>query len=170
MRTIKQINYSEVIKNYQGNPKDRDIKNISKLKNKKWILAKLNLEELKNIILPNHWFCGCNRGSFFNIKNYVFHKFGGKELKEAYKEIKEDTFKKRYPKCFEKIKIQEQLINKNLGKIILHQGQPHKSMSSLEIYVPQKRLFLIDGFHRCIAIMNPKIKKSKVITYIALET
>jgi len=159
METTKQISKEKALSIYlkeNGNIKGPDYKHYKRILKKynKAYLVELNIKELENITMSNHFLCNCK--NFFNIKGIIWENFGGLKLKDLVSKILSNKqYPKKYPICWNKIEIQKKLLLKNTKNTIsLVQGKPSSfNLSYIGLKNIKENLYLIDGFHRLIALV-----------------
>lgn len=80
-----------------------------------------------------------------------------------------NEFKKKAPRCYQKIILQKKLILRGkMRPIILSEGFPGWSASSFGIRIKEKDLFLLDGFHRALAFTLLKKKPRTISCVVAI--
>ncbi|MBU0760241.1 MAG: hypothetical protein KJ600_03535 [Nanoarchaeota archaeon] len=139
------------------------LKRFLRKKKEKYILS-LDSQEIDNIIMPHHFFCDCNHR--FNLKGIIWRRFGGLKLREVYSKI-DSKYSMNNPTCWGKIQTQLFLVHKKKSNIILCLGRPaYFSSNYFALKNKKDKLYLIDGFHRLIAL---KLNKNKKLRFILLR-
>jgi len=169
MKVLSKTKKEDFLKKYLEENKSKGpdyfyVKGI--LKGKKISLIKLTIEEIKEIIMPYHYFCEYS-SSIFPLKKINFSNFGGKALKFICLKV-DQKYEKKYTGCFYKINIQKELIKKKGLRTVIHsRGKPNNSMLSFIFNKDDKdKLYLVDGFHRLVALMMLESREKSYEFYL----
>jgi len=122
-------------------------------------LVKFNQKEIEKIIMPNPFFCNC--GNHFSLREMGWKIFAGLNLKELFLKIASNkAYALKYPLCWEKVELQRKLLLKGKqSTIFLSKGRPlFFSFSYIGMTRGKNNIFLVEGFHRLLALMLLKCK------------
>jgi len=174
MKILKNLSSREILKIYleeNNRIKGPDYKQIKRVirKKKSGYLVNLTKKEIEEIIMVNHFLCNCNY--YFNFKGMVLRKFAGLNLKQVFlKIVKDEKYPKKYLVCWERINKQKNLLEqKKRSTIFLSQGRPFFfDLSYFGADKQESKLFLVDGFHRLVALMFLK-NKSNILKFVLIK-